>query len=145
MNLGIFVLCFETPSPPSPFHLQSQVDVVGADRQQLADLASLLCATLQSLLRKISSDDAKQISDMVMRAIYLMLNSKSAQAGGVQEDAIMTVGVLVEGKSRDCKQWGSKLTCCSYLFYVIGVSQSEPHTYHSCEKISVPMYVCDCV
>lgn len=76
--------------------LDSQVDVVGSDRQQLADLASLLCATLQSLLRKISSDDAKQISDMIMRAIYLMLNSKSAQAGGVQEDAIMTVGVLVE-------------------------------------------------
>ncbi len=87
-------LCFE----PSPFLIQSQVDVVGADRQQLADLASLLCATLQSLLRKISSEDAKQISDMVMRAIYLMLNSKSAQTGGVQEDAIMTVGVLVEGR-----------------------------------------------
>lgn len=83
-------------------HPQSQVDVVGADRQQLADLASLLCATLQSLLRKINSEDALQISDMVMRAIYLMLNSKSAQAGGVQEDAIMTVGVLVEGWSRDC-------------------------------------------
>ena len=73
--------------------------MVGADRQQLADLASLLCATLQSLLRKINSDDAKQISDMVMSAIYLMLNSKSAQSGGVQEDAIMTVGVLVEGES----------------------------------------------
>ena len=89
----------------NPLHLQSQVDVVGADRQQLADLASLLCATLQSLLRKISPDDAKQISDMVMRAIYLMLNSKSAQAGGVQEDAIMTVGVLVEGKLHDCHVW----------------------------------------
>ena len=76
--------------------------MVGADRQQLADLASLLCATLQSLLRKISQDDAKQIADMVMTAIYLMLNSKSAQtAGGVQEDAIMTVGVLVEGESCD--------------------------------------------
>ena len=87
-------------STPYPSQ-QSQVDVVGADRQQLADLASLLCATLQSLLRKISPDDAKQISDMVMRAIYLMLNSKSAQTGGVQEDAIMTVGVLVEGESCD--------------------------------------------
>ena len=80
---------------------QSQVDAVGVDRQQLADLASLLCATLQSLLRKINSDDARQISDMVMRAIYLMLNSKSAQTGGVQEDAIMTVGVLVECESHD--------------------------------------------
>lgn len=40
---------------------------------------------------------------MVMRAIFLMLNSKSAQAGGVQEDAIMTVGVLVEGWSCDCR------------------------------------------
>ena len=74
---------------------------MGADRQQLADLASLLCATLQSLLRKIKPEDALQISDMVMTAIYLMLNSKSAQAGGVQEDAIMTVGVLVEGWSCD--------------------------------------------
>ena len=75
---------------------------MGADRQQLADLASLLCATLQSLLRKMNPTEALQISDMVMRAIFLMLNSKSAQAGGVQEDAIMTVGVLVEGWSCDC-------------------------------------------
>ena len=90
--------------------------MVGSDRQQLADLASLLCATLQSLLRKISADDAQQISDMVMRAIYLMLNSKSAQTGGVQEDAIMTVGVLVEGKSCDLHaSIGSCLIAVSFL------------------------------
>ena len=84
---------------------------MGADRQQLADLASLLCATLQSLLRKINPDDAMQISDMVMRAIYLMLNSKSAQAGGVQEDAIMTVGVLVEGMCVMCPPPPSESHC----------------------------------
>ena len=89
---------------------------MGADRQQLADLASLLCATLQSLLRKINSTDAKQISDMVMRAIYLMLNSKSAQAGGVQEDAIMTVGVLVECKSHDCHV----ILLCNHCEYACG-------------------------
>ena len=70
----------------------------GADRQQLTDLESLLCATLQSLLRKVIPQDAQEISDTVMHALLLMFQSHAGQSGGVQEDAIMTVGVLVEGE-----------------------------------------------
>ena len=73
--------------------------MTGADRQQLSDLESLLCATLQSLLRKVTAEDALGIADTVMTALLMMFGSGSGQRGGVQEDAIMTVGVLVEGRS----------------------------------------------
>lgn len=76
-----------------------QLDVGAADgaiRQQVADLESLLCATLQSLIRKVTSQDALSIADTVMTALLMMFTSASGQIGGVQEDAIMTVSVLVE-------------------------------------------------
>ncbi len=78
-------------------HACTQDRVSGADRQQLADLESLLCGTLQSLLRKISKPDVLAISDSVVQALLVMFQASAGQAGGVQEDAIMTVGVLVEG------------------------------------------------
>lgn len=68
----------------------------GSDRQQIADLESLLCATLQSLIRKMSEADVIQVSDTVMQTLLLMLSTTSGQIGGVQEDAILTIGVLVE-------------------------------------------------
>ena len=66
-----------------------------SDRSQYNDLQSLLCATLQSVLRKMTPEDAPQISDAIMQALLKMFES-SGRAGGVQEDAIMTVGTLVE-------------------------------------------------
>ncbi|RWS26108.1 importin subunit beta-1-like protein, partial [Leptotrombidium deliense] len=71
-------------------HIQST-----SDRSQYNDLQSLLCATLQSVLRKMTAEDAPQISDAVMTALLQMFESNS-KTGGVQEDAIMTVGTLVE-------------------------------------------------
>ena len=70
----------------------------GADKQQLADLESLICATLQSLLRKVSPEDARTIAPSVMEALLLMFQTSAAgSSSGVLEDALMTVGVLVEG------------------------------------------------
>jgi importin subunit beta-1 len=71
--------------------------VSGADKQQLADLESLICATLQSLVRKVSREDALTISSSVMEALLLMFQTSAAgSSSGVLEDALMTVGVLVE-------------------------------------------------
>lgn len=66
-----------------------------SDRAQYNDLASLLCATLQSVLRKITPQDAPQISDAVMTALVSMFNT-SGKTSGVQEDALNAVGVVVE-------------------------------------------------
>lgn len=66
------------------------------DRSQFNDLQSLLCATLQSVLRKVSPEDAPQISDAIMTAMLTMFNSNSCKNGGVQEDALMAVSTLVE-------------------------------------------------
>ncbi|XP_026682914.1 importin subunit beta-like [Diaphorina citri] len=67
---------------------------------QYNDLQSLLCATLQSVLRKVTPQDAPQISDAIMTALLRMLSSDVGKAGGdgggVQEDALMAVSTLVE-------------------------------------------------
>ncbi|KAF7269113.1 hypothetical protein GWI33_017862 [Rhynchophorus ferrugineus] len=65
-----------------------------SDRSQFNDLQSLLCGTLQSVLRKVTPEDAPQISDAVMTALLTMFNSH--KSGGVQEDAIMAVSTLTE-------------------------------------------------
>jgi len=72
-------------------HIQSH-----SDRAQYNDLQSLLCGTLQSVLRKVSPEDAPKISDTIMTALLQMFNSNSCKAGGVQEDALMAVSTLVE-------------------------------------------------
>lgn len=65
------------------------------DRATINEMASLLCATLQSVLRKMTPEDAPQISDAVMTALMSMLNT-GGKSSGVQEDALMAVAVLVE-------------------------------------------------
>lgn len=72
-------------------HIQSNTD-----RAQYNDIQSLLCATLQSVLRKVKPEDAPQISDAIMTALLQMFNSNSCKSGGVQEDALMAVATLVE-------------------------------------------------
>ena len=68
-----------------------------AERTQYNDLQSLLCATLQSVLRKVEPQDAPLISDNIMRALLQMFQSSvNNKTGGVQEDALMAVGTLVE-------------------------------------------------
>jgi len=68
-----------------------------SDRTQFNDLQSLLCATLQSVLRKVEAEHAPQISDTIMSALLQMFQSSvNNKTGGVQEDALMAVGTLVE-------------------------------------------------
>ncbi|XP_034670181.1 importin subunit beta [Drosophila subobscura] len=67
-----------------------------SDRHQFNDLQSLLCATLQSVLRKVHEQDAPQISDAIMSALLTMFNSSAGKSGGVQEDAFLAVSTLVE-------------------------------------------------
>ncbi|KAK4879043.1 hypothetical protein RN001_007189 [Aquatica leii] len=67
-----------------------------SDRSQYNDLQSLLCGTLQSVLRKVTPEDAPKISDAIMTALLSMFSSNSCKNGGVQEDALMAVSTLVE-------------------------------------------------
>lgn len=67
-----------------------------ADRSQFNDLQSLLCATLQSVLKKVTPEDAPQISDAIMTALLTMCASNAGKDGGVQEDALMAVSTLVD-------------------------------------------------
>lgn len=50
------------------------------------------------MLRKVRQEDALKISDAVMGALLQMLTTQSGQTGGVEEDALLAVATLVEGK-----------------------------------------------
>ncbi|EDW46374.1 importin subunit beta [Drosophila sechellia] len=67
-----------------------------SDRNQFNDLQSLLCATLQSVLRKVHEQDAPQISDAIMTALLTMFTSSAGKSGVVQEEAFLAVSTLVE-------------------------------------------------
>lgn len=67
--------------------------MTGSDRQLLSDVGSLLCATLQNLLRKMKKEDALQLSDTIMTVLLKLLGNC-----GIQEDALMTIGVVVDGE-----------------------------------------------
>uniref|UniRef100_A0A0N5AV98 Importin N-terminal domain-containing protein n=1 Tax=Syphacia muris TaxID=451379 RepID=A0A0N5AV98_9BILA len=66
-------------------------------KSQLRDLESLLCATLQSVLRKIRSEDIPYIGDAIMSGlIQIMQRCVGKESGGVMEDALMAVSTLIE-------------------------------------------------
>ncbi|XP_064598231.1 importin subunit beta-1-like [Liolophura sinensis] len=67
-----------------------------SDRMQYNDLQSLLCATLQSVLRKVTPEDAPKISDQIMAALLQMFQTSTGKACGVQEDALLAVSTLTE-------------------------------------------------
>uniref|UniRef100_A0A915AY70 Importin N-terminal domain-containing protein n=1 Tax=Parascaris univalens TaxID=6257 RepID=A0A915AY70_PARUN len=68
-----------------------------SDKSQLRDLESLLCATLQSVLRKMREEDAPLIGDAIMRGLLqIMQRCAGKECGGVMEDALMAVSTLIE-------------------------------------------------
>lgn len=75
--------------------MESQICSPG-DRSQYNDLQSLLCATLQSVLRKMKEEHFSGMADHVMAALLQMLKSCNGSAGGVEEDALLAVGTLIE-------------------------------------------------
>lgn len=76
--------------------LQMDSQIGHVDRHQYNDLQSLLCATLQSVLRKVTVEDAPKISDSIMAALLTMFNTSAGKSGNVQEDALMAVSTLVD-------------------------------------------------
>lgn len=76
-------------------HMESQIQS-HSDRVQVNDIQSLLCATLQSVLRKVTPEDAPKISDPIMAALLQMFQTSQGKSGGVQEDALLAVSTLVE-------------------------------------------------
>lgn len=76
-------------------HMEGQIQSAN-DRMQVNDIQSLLCATLQSVLRKVTKEDAPKISDKIMNALLQMFQiSVKGKSGGVQEDALLAVSTLV--------------------------------------------------
>lgn len=56
------------------------------------------CCLLQSVLRKVTPEDAPKISDQIMTALLSMFQNTSGKAGSVQEDALLAVSTLIEGR-----------------------------------------------
>lgn len=68
------------------------------DKNQLMDLQSLLCATLQSVLRKMRPEDAALVGEHVMNGLVQIMNRTANNKGGgsVMEEALLAVSVLAE-------------------------------------------------
>lgn len=63
----------------------------------------------QSVLRKVTPEDAPKISDQVMSALLRMLSSSAQiKTGGVQEDVLLAISTLVEGMYKKQKGMTSK-------------------------------------
>uniref|UniRef100_A0A915Q815 Importin subunit beta-1/Transportin-1-like TPR repeats domain-containing protein n=1 Tax=Setaria digitata TaxID=48799 RepID=A0A915Q815_9BILA len=63
---------------------------------QLRDLESLVCATLQSVLRKMRPEDTPYIGDAIMQGLLqIMQRCAGKECGGVMEDALMAVSTLI--------------------------------------------------
>uniref|UniRef100_A0A1I7WNE0 Importin N-terminal domain-containing protein n=1 Tax=Heterorhabditis bacteriophora TaxID=37862 RepID=A0A1I7WNE0_HETBA len=68
-------------------------------KNQLVDLQALLCATLQSVLRKMRPEDAAMIGEHVMGGLIQIMNRTTVGKGGsVMEEALLAVSVLAESK-----------------------------------------------
>ena len=60
----------------------------------------------QSVLRKVTPEDAPKISDQVMSALLRMLSSSAqVKTGGVQEDVLLAISTLVEGRNWNVIQY----------------------------------------
>ncbi|KAK6031114.1 Importin-beta protein [Ostertagia ostertagi] len=81
-----------TPSKAAGF------DYLIGQCNQLMDLQSLLCATLQSVLRKMRPEDAALVGEHVMNGLVQIMNRTSNNKGGgsVMEEALLAVSVLAE-------------------------------------------------
>lgn len=66
-------------------------------RKSLDNLTFSADFLFQSVLRKMTPEDAPKISDQVMTALLSMFQNTSGKAGSVQEDALLAVSTLVEG------------------------------------------------
>lgn len=119
--------------------LQMESHIQNHDRAQYNDLQSLLCATLQSVLRKVTPEDAPQISDAIMTALLQMFASNtSGKSGGVQEDALMAVSTLVEVLGEGFMKYMDAFK--PYL--CMGLKNHQEHQVSYCLTISFAHSIC---
>ncbi|KAI1721587.1 HEAT-like repeat domain-containing protein [Ditylenchus destructor] len=80
--------------------------ISSADRQQLRDLQSQLCATLQSVLHKLRKEDAPLISDSIMNGLLqIMSRCFGKDSGGVIQEALMAVSSLIDVLGSDFEKY----------------------------------------
>jgi len=72
--------------------------VTPADRSQLRDMQSSLCATLESVLRKIHPEDAPNVSDAIMNGLLRIMLGVGLDSSAVMEEALLAVSSVI-----DCK------------------------------------------
>eukprot|EP00123_Amoebidium_parasiticum_P016581 comp23506_c0_seq1/m.39386 comp23506_c0_seq1/g.39386 ORF comp23506_c0_seq1/g.39386 comp23506_c0_seq1/m.39386 type:complete len:883 (-) comp23506_c0_seq1:641-3289(-) len=85
-------------------HKQDGHDVT--DRLVHSEVQSLLCATLQVVLRKLRKEHVVQLSQRVMNILVYMFQLSANQGqGGVQEDALMAITALINAMEQGFIQY----------------------------------------
>lgn len=88
--------CYETVKNTTLIILSrlNQIISLPSKDDENLDMQGLLCATLQSVIRKMSVEDVEQVSDTIMNALLVMLST--SKDSGLQEDALMAIIPIVE-------------------------------------------------
>ena len=82
------------------------------DKNNLNNIQSYLCATLQSLLRKLNKNDILKLSDTIMQSLLYILQTSAVDNGSIQEDVILTVGTLIEVLHSDFNKYMDSFKPC---------------------------------
>lgn len=70
-----------------------------ADKAQVRDLQAMLCATLQSVTRKMQPADIPAVGEHIMNGLYQIMNRAAAtRSNAVMEEALLAVACLAERK-----------------------------------------------
>lgn len=68
-----------------------------ADKAQVRDLQAMLCATLQSVTRKMQPADIPAVGEHIMNGLYQIMNRAAAtRSNAVMEEALLAVACLAE-------------------------------------------------
>lgn len=110
--------------------LQLAPNVSSSNQSQFNDIQSLLCASLQSVLRRVTPADAAQLGDSVFQALVAMLQTSTT--GGVQEDALMALGSLIELLGEGFMKYFSVFQ----PFLLTGLGARAEHYQVSCSVMS---------
>lgn len=88
--------CYETVKSTTLIVLSrlNQIINLQSMNEDCLDMQGLLCATLQSVIRKMSGEDVEKIADAIMNALLVMLST--SKDSGLQEDALMAISPLIE-------------------------------------------------
>ncbi|KAI3383644.1 hypothetical protein SNEBB_009233 [Seison nebaliae] len=75
------------------------------DINEICDIESLLCATVQMLLRRLKEEDIIKLSEKLLQKLAIILSPQYNRSNGVQEEAFSLLSCIIETLNEDFVQY----------------------------------------